>query len=91
MSEETGWLGPVDIMSYHGGCDVIEGTKWAANNWINAGKDRETDMKIWEQSRLMEEDFLKRMRKHPWEDETGAKKSNGGVDNNNNSEQTVLN
>ena len=42
VNQQTGWLGEVDKMSYHGGCDVIRGTKWAANNWINVGKDRET-------------------------------------------------
>ena len=80
VSDETGWLGPMDIMSYHGGCDVIEGTKWAANNWINAGSDRETDLKVWKVSRLVEEDFQERMRRHPWEEETHGheEESDGG-------------
>jgi len=75
VSNETGWLGRVDQTSYHGGCNVIEGTKWAANNWINAGIDRKTDLKFWEEIRLMEEDYQERMRRVPWEEQTGAKES----------------
>lgn len=30
-------------MSYHGGCDIIKGEKWIANNWINIlGESRES-------------------------------------------------
>lgn len=29
-----GWLGMLDPLSQHGGCDVIEGTKWVANLWL---------------------------------------------------------
>ena len=29
-------LGPVDRYSLHGGCDVIKGEKWIANNWLTA-------------------------------------------------------
>lgn len=32
----TGLLGTQDERSLHGGCDVLEGHKWIANNWINA-------------------------------------------------------
>ena len=32
-------LGPLDPYSLHGGCDVAEGIKWAANNWINVEDD----------------------------------------------------
>ena len=40
---KTGWYGGLDQMSYHGGCDIIKGEKWIANNWINIlGKSRET-------------------------------------------------
>lgn len=75
VDNETGWLGPMDFMSYHGGCNVIEGTKWAANNWINAGPTRELDVKLWEETRLMEEDFQERMKREPWEEQTGQKSS----------------
>ena len=78
-------------MSYHGGCDVIEGTKWAANNWINAGVDRERDFQVWEQVTLIEEEFLERMRRHPWEEETREKESDGGHDTQNSNEQPVIN
>ncbi|KII74334.1 Transmembrane prolyl 4-hydroxylase [Thelohanellus kitauei] len=33
---EDGLLGILDPYSLHGGCDVIEGEKWIANNWIPA-------------------------------------------------------
>jgi len=36
ISNVTGLLGPQDERSLHGGCDVLEGYKWIANNWINA-------------------------------------------------------
>ena len=62
-------------MSYHGGCNVIEGTKWAANNWINAGPDRKLDLQIWEEMRLMEEDFQESIRREPWKEQTGQKES----------------
>lgn len=78
VNEETGWLGPIDLMSYHGGCDVLEGTKWAANNWINAGNDRETDLKVWEISRLVEKDFQERMERYPWEEQTRGEEETPG-------------
>ena len=31
----TGWFGHIDPMTYHGGCDIVRGQKWIANNWIN--------------------------------------------------------
>lgn len=36
ISNMSGLLGPQDEHSLHGGCDVLEGHKWIANNWINA-------------------------------------------------------
>jgi hypothetical protein len=30
--------GRVDEMSMHGGCPVLEGTKWAANLWVWNGR-----------------------------------------------------
>ena len=48
IDDDTGWLGKLDELSSHGGCDVIQGVKWAANNWINAVNDREADLAIWE-------------------------------------------
>ncbi|XP_060593364.1 transmembrane prolyl 4-hydroxylase-like [Ruditapes philippinarum] len=42
LLDENGYLGHVDMRSFHGGCDIIKGTKWIANNWITATnyKDR---------------------------------------------------
>eukprot|EP00794_Sanderia_malayensis_P018968 gene18968-20874_t len=34
--DESGWLGERDDHSLHGGCDIIKGEKWVANNWIPA-------------------------------------------------------
>lgn len=36
MDEESGWLGKLDEYSLHGGCDILKGEKWIANNWITA-------------------------------------------------------
>ncbi|CAH3159466.1 unnamed protein product [Porites evermanni] len=41
--DKTGWHGRLDQMTYHGGCDILKGEKWIANNWINIlGDSRET-------------------------------------------------
>ena len=37
INPDTEWKGAVDRNSLHGGCAVHQGTKWIANNWINAG------------------------------------------------------
>ncbi|PFX27816.1 Transmembrane prolyl 4-hydroxylase [Stylophora pistillata] len=29
-------MGDLDLLSLHGGCDVVEGVKWIANVWLNA-------------------------------------------------------
>ena len=34
IDPESGLLGPVDRHTLHGGCDVIRGEKWIANNWL---------------------------------------------------------
>ena len=91
INEETGWLGPLDVMSYHGGCDVLEGTKWAANNWINAGNDRETDIKVWEVSRLAEKDFQERLERYPWEEQTRGEEETPGTEENPGKEETYGN
>ena len=36
IDKNTGGIGQLDPLSLHGGCDVIKGEKWIANNWINA-------------------------------------------------------
>ncbi|XP_078365043.1 transmembrane prolyl 4-hydroxylase-like [Oculina patagonica] len=36
MDEESSWLGKMDEYSLHGGCDILKGEKWIANNWITA-------------------------------------------------------
>lgn len=42
LDEDTGKMGEMDKLSLHGGCDVIDGEKWAANLWINAPRLDET-------------------------------------------------
>ena len=34
--DEHGLLGAPDVRALHGGCRVIRGVKWIANNWITA-------------------------------------------------------
>ncbi|XP_029188184.2 transmembrane prolyl 4-hydroxylase-like [Acropora millepora] len=36
IDSESGLLGKLDVNSVHGGCDVIKGEKWIANNWLTA-------------------------------------------------------
>lgn len=36
IDEDSGWLGKMDEYSLHGGCDIVKGEKWIANNWITA-------------------------------------------------------
>jgi len=45
VDEETGWLGHLDPFSLHGGCDVIKGEKWIANNWLTAPPAGRVDLK----------------------------------------------
>eukprot|EP00054_Salpingoeca_dolichothecata_P001543 m.19672 g.19672 ORF g.19672 m.19672 type:complete len:371 (+) comp12291_c0_seq1:58-1170(+) len=33
---DRGYLGPLDIRSLHGGCNVIKGNKFIANHWLSA-------------------------------------------------------
>ncbi|XP_046842649.1 transmembrane prolyl 4-hydroxylase-like isoform X3 [Xenia sp. Carnegie-2017] len=32
----SGWLGDLDWKTLHGGCDILKGEKWLANNWLTA-------------------------------------------------------
>ena len=48
IDDTTGWLASLDLMSYHGGCDVKRGHKWIVNNWINViGQDWD-DLRTWD-------------------------------------------
>jgi len=33
---DDGWMGNMDYYSLHGGCDILKGEKWIANNWLTA-------------------------------------------------------
>lgn len=35
-TDENGWLGKMDYYGLHGGCDIVKGNKWIANNWLVA-------------------------------------------------------
>ena len=35
VDQANGWIGSLDPMTYHGGCDVSTNEKWIANTWIN--------------------------------------------------------
>jgi len=43
LDKNTGWLGELDQVSQHGGCDVLEGTKWVANLWLTLVGEPGTD------------------------------------------------
>lgn len=38
-----GWLGELDQLAQHGGCDVIKGTKWVANLWLTLVGEQGTE------------------------------------------------
>ncbi|XP_071799942.1 transmembrane prolyl 4-hydroxylase-like [Asterias amurensis] len=44
INQTTGWLGDMNPYSLHGGCDVRQGTKWIANNWIDIDDSYEKQM-----------------------------------------------
>jgi len=58
VDPRTGWLGDIDLMSVHGGCDVVRGEKWVANMWITAPYDNWKGFPSaylnWEEYRLAE-------------------------------------
>ena len=35
VDEKSGWLGDLDLTTFHGGCDVMCTDKWISNVWIN--------------------------------------------------------
>jgi len=47
VNSKTNWMGGLDHFSFHGGCDVIKGRKWIANNWIGISNNREHDIWNW--------------------------------------------
>ena len=47
IDHSTGWLSSLDLMSYHGGCDVQNGHKWIVNNWINIIGKYWDDLRTW--------------------------------------------
>ena len=50
LDTETGWLGDIDLRSLHGGCNVIKGSKWIANNWIDASPNISEDIDFYVKS-----------------------------------------
>jgi hypothetical protein len=43
--EKTGWMGPREERSLHGGCDVKKGQKFVANNWLPAPEPDSFDLR----------------------------------------------
>lgn len=41
--DRNGWMGKMDRHSLHGGCNIIKGEKWMANNWITAPPSKDAD------------------------------------------------
>ena len=39
--DKSGWLGELDWRTLHGGCDILKGEKWIANNWLTAPENEE--------------------------------------------------
>lgn len=54
LNETTSWMGDVFNRSLHGGCDVLKGEKWIANNWINVDD-------VYERQMEYQEEFMKEM------------------------------
>lgn len=53
-------LGPLNPMTVHGACEVTNGTKWIANNWINVigGRGSEEFKEGWLKKRIGHHDEL---------------------------------
>lgn len=47
VDNKTKWMGNLDHFTFHGGCEVRQGAKWIANNWISVGNDRLEDIWNW--------------------------------------------
>ncbi|XP_061181743.1 transmembrane prolyl 4-hydroxylase-like [Saccostrea echinata] len=45
VDEDTGWLGPLDEFTFHGGCPVKRGVKWIANFWVKTTDQKMKDLK----------------------------------------------
>lgn len=39
--DDSGWLADLDWKTLHGGCDILKGEKWIANNWLTAPNNEE--------------------------------------------------
>lgn len=44
VDKENEWIGDINPFSLHGGCEVIDGEKWIANNWINVDNNYDKQM-----------------------------------------------
>lgn len=60
VDPKTGMLGELNPMTVHGGCEVTNGSKWIANNWINIIGERGSDefTKGWLRKRMADHDEL---------------------------------
>jgi len=46
--KDSGLLGDLDRYSIHGGCDVIKGEKWIADNWLTAPTKHSSHIKSYD-------------------------------------------
>ena len=58
----------MDSMAHHGGCDVAKGTKWIANNWLNAGINKTLDIMHWAYKKVRTEMGMD----NDWEEDNSA-------------------
>lgn len=71
INDEGSWIGGLDNRMHYGHCDVIQGEKWIATNWVNIDGDGNAELRAWKKgSNLISEtkkhenqNILQRMRK----------------------------
>ena len=71
INDEGTWIGGLDNTMYYGHCDVINGEKWVATNWINVDGDGDMELRAWKKGNNLishtkqheSQNILQRMRK----------------------------
>ncbi|KAJ7383008.1 hypothetical protein OS493_031178 [Desmophyllum pertusum] len=71
LNDDGTWIGGLDNRMYYGHCDVNEGEKWIASNWINVDGDGNTVLRAWkrgtnlisETKKHLNQNILQRMQK----------------------------
>ena len=47
INDDGTWIGGLDNRMHYGHCDVKEGEKWIATNWINVDGDGDMELRAW--------------------------------------------